>query len=101
MNKLVTTRSDIRIQPRLSTLDTNTIYTVYLANNKLGKLGNNALWWTFQFSEQGDIECIVFIMHMIISNVVYIKFGDQSQICQIKNNAKCTIYTVLQWTHYS
>ena len=69
MNRLVITRSDIRIRPRLSILDTNTIYMVYLANCKLGELGNNALWWTFWFSEHGDIECTLFIIYVIISSV--------------------------------
>ena len=45
-----------------------TVYVVYLVNNKFGELGRNAHWWTFQFGEQGNIECTLFIIHVIISS---------------------------------
>ena len=46
-----------------------TVYVVYLVNNKFGELRHNAHWWTFQFGEQGDIECTLFIIHVIINSV--------------------------------
>ena len=36
----------------------NTVYVVYLTNDKFGELGRNAHWWPFKFGEQGDTEYI-------------------------------------------
>ena len=41
-----------------------TIYTVYLASNKFGKMGHNAPLLTFKFGEQDDIKSTLFIIHM-------------------------------------
>ena len=46
-----------------------TVYTIYLANNKFGELGCNAYWWTLQVGKQGDTECTLFVIHMIIGSV--------------------------------
>ena len=47
----------------------DTVHVIYLVNNKFGELGHNAHWCRFQFGEQGDIECTLFIIHVIISSV--------------------------------
>ena len=44
------------------------VYMVHLANNKFGELGCNVHWWRFQFGEQGDVECTLFITPRLHNN---------------------------------